>query len=194
MLHITKRVTHGGAERYYYRRRGFPIVRLYGAPGEPEFNSQYELVHSRIEASNPKNFTGLKRLQVEARSLRKLTDEDQMQHVASRVARSVNSRAKSQYKVVSEIDTKWVLQTIKDQSGLCAVSHLPFSYERGLTTKDKRNPFAPSVDRIDCSKGYLKKNCRIVLLAVNVALGAWGDEAFFEVCRAVVKRIEGNAV
>lgn len=116
------------------------------------------------------------------------TAEDIKRHVASRLSRSVNSRAIHQYRVPCEIDTAWVLRAIERQGGRCAVSGLPFSYERGLPTKDGRNPMAPSVDRIDNAKGYEKNNCRLVILAVNVALNLWGDDMFLRICRATLEK------
>lgn len=56
----------------------------------------------------------------------------------------------------------------------CAVTGIPFTGERiGLSS---RRPFAPSVDRIDSTKGYTVDNCRLVCYAVNLAMGEWGDD------------------
>jgi hypothetical protein len=40
------------------------------------------------------------------------------------------------------------------------------------------NPYRPSIDRIDSSKGYTKDNIRLVCSAVNIALHTWGLEVF----------------
>lgn len=50
--------------------------------------------------------------------------------------------------------------------------------------KRQRIPFSPSVDRIDCSIGYVPGNVRIVCLIVNFALSNFGDGAFHEMCEA----------
>lgn len=52
----------------------------------------------------------------------------------------------------------------------CAVTGLEFEFG------GSRNPFSPSIDRIDSSKGYQRGNVRIVVLAANLAMSNWGDE------------------
>lgn len=41
-----------------------------------------------------------------------------------------------------------------------------------------RDPYGPSFDRIDCSKGYTPENTRIVILAINIMLADWGTDVF----------------
>lgn len=48
------------------------------------------------------------------------------------------------------------------------------------TRKRHLNPFAPSLDRINCGGGYTKDNTRIVCVAVNVAINTFGDDVFFK--------------
>ena len=57
----------------------------------------------------------------------------------------------------------------------CAVTGAPFSME---IVKGKR-PYAPSIDRIECSDGYLPGNCRLVCVAVNFALNVWGEDVLW---------------
>lgn len=71
-----------------------------------------------------------------------------------------------------------------NSSGRCALTGLPFHTDRGVT----RHPFAISIDRMDSSKGYTLGNVRLVLLAVNLAMSHWGDEAFRSIARALVGR------
>ena len=54
--------------------------------------------------------------------------------------------------------------------GRCAVSGLPFVMEVG-------GPRIPSLDRKDSSKGYTRDNTRVVLFALNCAMGNWGQDA-----------------
>lgn len=194
MLHVTKRTNSDGIVRYYFKRRGYPMFRLYGEPNDPEFVDQYQFIMSRGPFDKPPHRGDVRKLQAHLDSLRRQTEEDKKYLAASRLARSVNSRARHQYQVCSEITTKWILDTIERQDGKCAVSGIPFSYDRGLPTKDRRNPRAPSVDRIDNARGYEKRNCRIVILAVNIALNLWGDELFLEVCQATLERSKTASV
>ena len=77
------------------------------------------------------------------------------------------------------------------EAGRCQLTDLPFDFMP--TNKTFRNPYAPSLDRIDSQKGYTKKNCRIVLAAVNDALGEHDDETLLPILEAMVKGIKKNA-
>lgn len=48
-----------------------------------------------------------------------------------------------------------------------------------------RNPNAPSVDRIDSSRGYTVDNCRLILWSLNRALNNYGEGYIFKIFRAV---------
>jgi hypothetical protein len=183
MKHVTQRVNSNGTIRYYFQRRGYPLLRIYGSPETADFQEQ-------VRAANGLSLNGsLTRAEKKAiqKRVRMAATIGRMEFVASRLARAVNNRARNQYKIACEIDTKWIIDTIKKQDGRCAVSGLPFCYRRRLPTKDRRNPRAPSVDRIDSSKPYTKRNCRIVLLAVNVAMNLWGDDLFVAICHATIE-------
>lgn len=67
-------------------------------------------------------------------------------------------------------------------TGRCAISNLPFSFGTQL-----HFPFAPSIDRIDSSLGYIQANCRFVLFAVNSFKGTGTDEDMFNITRAIVR-------
>jgi hypothetical protein len=58
----------------------------------------------------------------------------------------------------------------------CELTGIEFDWTR--FSKKTIRPMAASCDRIDSSKGYTLDNCRLVLFAVNCALGSWG-EAYF---------------
>lgn len=73
-------------------------------------------------------------------------------------------------------------------NGRCAVSGIAFSRFRPLNST--KRPWYPSLDRIDSSRAYTPDNCRFVCVAVNVAMGEWGEW----VLRAVTKAIgEGKS-
>lgn len=69
-------------------------------------------------------------------------------------------------------------------SGRCEVSGRKFSLIRPPGTS--RRPWAPSVDRIDCSKGYEADNCRLVCLIVNIAISEWGVPVLEELAQQLV--------
>lgn len=75
-------------------------------------------------------------------------------------------RAKIRKKPKFQITKLWIKRKLL--TGHCEVTGIGFDY-----TKPKphynANPFAPSLDRIDCSKGYTYKNTQVVIWAYNVA-------------------------
>jgi hypothetical protein len=66
--------------------------------------------------------------------------------------------------------------------GFCEVSGLSFNLAGGRTWD------SPSFDRIDPKKGYLYSNVRVVLHALNGAMGDWGEAKMLEIARAIMAR------
>lgn len=60
-----------------------------------------------------------------------------------------------------------------DTGWRCAVSGIPFD-------PPGKGPFAPSVDRIDASRGYQSGNVRVVCNIVNYAMNEWGEAALWK--------------
>jgi hypothetical protein len=77
------------------------------------------------------------------------------------------------------------------EAGHCQLTGLPFDFMP--SDKTHKNSHAPSLDRIDSQKGYTKENCRIVLSAVNDALGENDDKDILPILKALVKGLEKNA-
>jgi hypothetical protein len=50
-----------------------------------------------------------------------------------------------------------------------------------------RHPYAPSLDRIECSKGYTASNTRLVCVAVNFGMNEWGEDVYRELAKAAVE-------
>ena len=54
----------------------------------------------------------------------------------------------------------------------CFLSNIPYFQCK----KFSKNPFNPSIDRIDSNKGYTKENTRVVAACINNAMNEWGEE------------------
>jgi hypothetical protein len=63
----------------------------------------------------------------------------------------------------------------------CALSTIPFRKDERFY----RNPYRPSLDRIDTTKGYTHDNIRIVAYCVNAAMNEWGFGVLEEVSRGI---------
>ncbi|WP_305827046.1 hypothetical protein [Pseudomonas aeruginosa] len=68
----------------------------------------------------------------------------------------------------------------------CSVTGLPLSWKYdGI---GRANPWAPSIDRIDCSRGYEPGNVRAVCWAFNQMRGDFPDEVVATLAEAFVRR------
>jgi hypothetical protein len=72
------------------------------------------------------------------------------------------------------------------QGDRCALTGIPFEEP----VKGRNNPFVMSLDRIDSQGGYTQDNVRLVIFAMNAALGPWGEDVFRQVAAAYLDRIE----
>ncbi len=82
-----------------------------------------------------------------------------------------------------DLTHQWVLDRL--EAGVCELSGLPFFFRVG---KERPHPYAPSIDRIDSSKGYLQSNCRLVLWCLNAGMLDFGEEVAIAAWHAVLKR------
>jgi hypothetical protein len=75
--------------------------------------------------------------------------------------------------------------------GRCAVSGLEFS-STAVGAGRARHPFMPSLDQIEPSKGYTANNVRLVCVAANFAMNAWGLDTLISVAKGVIKKAAGE--
>ena len=75
-----------------------------------------------------------------------------------------------------DLTRDWLISEVDRNGYRCALSGIKFFAVH--EAKCFRNPFAPSIDRIDCSKGYTRDNVRILIFAMNVMLSDWGTQIF----------------
>lgn len=71
------------------------------------------------------------------------------------------------------------LYALGDKQGWrCALTGIPFD----CTNREAwNNPYTLAIDRLDNRDGYTLGNIRLVLHAMNVAIGPWGEDAFAEI-------------
>jgi hypothetical protein len=84
------------------------------------------------------------------------------------------------------ISADWIEEKLN--KGTCELTGLPFDFSPSKNTYF--NKYAPSLDRIDSGKGYIKDNVRVVLCAVNIALGQFTDEEMLPILKAMITGIE----
>ncbi len=91
------------------------------------------------------------------------------------LARALHSRAKKSAiasKLGCDITREDVTRMLAPMT--CSATGLPLNLD--WSGPGRRNPWAPSLDRIDPSKGYLQGNVRIVCVIFNLAKGDWMDD------------------
>jgi hypothetical protein len=80
------------------------------------------------------------------------------------------------------IDLAWV--RAKLEKGVCDLTGIPFVMD--TRRLEHRNPYSPSLDRRDNTKGYTKENCRVILWALNMGFADWGQEIYLKIARSLI--------
>lgn len=114
---------------------------------------------------------------------------DGIAYVPQNVARLLFCAARRNAKrrgVTFEIAESYVRHLVESCGGRCSVSGMKLNVTTDGTWT--RNPWAPSVDRIDAKRGYIEGNCRVVCVAANVALNEWGLDALRELFEGISQR------
>lgn len=86
-----------------------------------------------------------------------------------------------------EIDAHFIDRLLVDQGWLCAVSRVSLTAP-GDRSRYSKDPFAPSLDRIVPSLGYVPGNVRIVANIVNSAMSEWGLDNLMILIEAMNRR------
>ena len=94
------------------------------------------------------------------------------------------------------LDLPYLKRLWADQEGRCKVSGLPLVLPRNSLEWERRthDPWKPSLDRIDPTRGYLKGNVRFVSVMANLARQRFTDAEVLVFCRAVVAKEQGEVV
>jgi hypothetical protein len=79
----------------------------------------------------------------------------------------------------NELTPEWIMEKLK--TGVCEVTGLPFTY-----TLNARNPWSPSLDRIDPNIGYTLGNTRVVVWIYNAAKNVFTDADVHLMAQALI--------
>lgn len=161
---VQKFTDRHGCVRCYFRRVGYPRVALPAAPESADFVLAYNAAMKMVPGPNiPPPHKALI-------------------HKSVRIG---VSRARLRAKAIGvefNISKEWALGRIEDHGYRCELTGV--RYYSKEKEKSTYHPYAPSLDRIDCSKGYTKDNVRIILASVNLMLSDWGTPVFEAVSAA----------
>ena len=91
----------------------------------------------------------------------------------------------AKFELECDIDSGYLLDLWEEQGGICTLSGVPFNLTN-RNGKNYRDPYAPSVDRIDPTKGYVAGNVRLISTIANMCKSNWSDEVVIEFCRKVI--------
>lgn len=85
----------------------------------------------------------------------------------------VDKRVRKRHKGGGHVTARGLFLLMVEQRFRCAVTGIEFDLS---LTRGRAHPYAASVDRIDCARGYAPGNVRLVLLIANVAMNEWGEQ------------------
>ena len=95
-----------------------------------------------------------------------------------------NARSRKQ---ALDLDLAYLRALWEIQGGRCALSGRPMELPRNTRAweRDSHNPWKPSLDRIDSTKGYVQGNVRFVSMIGNYCKNRFTDTDVIEFCQAV---------
>jgi hypothetical protein len=103
---------------------------------------------------------------------------------AQRLMGNATKRAKTMGWPKPDFNTDYIYKKIKE--GYCEVTGIKFDLETEVRKSvHAKNPWVPSIDRIDSSKPYLKDNIKIVIFMYNVCKAEFSHEDVITFCKAV---------
>lgn len=78
---------------------------------------------------------------------------------------------------------------MKESAFHCPLSGIPFSSANQAKGDplSLRDPWAPSIDRIDNRQGYTRDNIRVICVAANMGMNAWGYDTLLRLANGIVR-------
>lgn len=110
------------------------------------------------------------------------SSKDEYSVVREYLRRARNRKDKGE----TNLTLEYLLEIWNQQKGICPITGIAM-VPVYTTTKDYRNPYHASLDRIDCSKGYIQGNVRFTTAIANMARNCWDDETLIDFCKKVAE-------
>lgn len=106
---------------------------------------------------------------------------------AQRLYGNAHKRAKIQGWPPPDFTSIWIEKKIL--AGVCEVTGIPFDLVgQATSTVHAKNPWVPSIDRIDSARPYMKDNVQLVVFMYNVCKAEFAHVDVVKFCRAVAAR------
>lgn len=103
---------------------------------------------------------------------------------AQRLYGNAQKRAKAQGWPAPNFGSLWIEEKII--AGVCEVTGIPFDLvAQASLASHAKNPWVPSIDRIDSSKPYLKDNVQIVVFMYNMCKAEFSHLDVVCFCKAI---------
>ena len=110
---------------------------------------------------------------------------------AQRLQGSAFKRAKKLNWPKPDFDTNWIHEKIL--KGYCEATGIKFDLEtEERKSGHTKNPWVPSIDRIDSSKPYLKENIQVVVFMYNMCKSEFTHDDVIKFCKAVKLNEDGK--
>ena len=113
-----------------------------------------------------------------------------LEHTITYLLAGARSRAAATGKPY-DLTRDWLRKRIV--GGVCEATGVPFG-KSGKGDTGSWGAFAPSLDRKNRSKGYTKRNVRVVVTAFNIGRNVWGDQVFETVARGYLETKRARTV
>ena len=110
---------------------------------------------------------------------------------AQRLHGNATRRAKDMGWPKPDFDSNWIYEKIK--IGFCEATGIKFDLvSETRSSNHAKNPWVPSIDRIDSSKPYLKNNVQVVVYMYNVCKAEFTHNDVLKFCMAIGENTHGE--
>ena len=153
---------------------------------KPETKNK-KLAANKIHKENNKEYyeTYSKNYYLKNKSKFSKNSQDRYASISGRSLALYNSSKRRAKKLNLEFDLSLARIEVSLMLGTCERTGLEFNLDP--SDKTWRNPFAPSIDRIDSFKGYVNQNIKVVVNMYNYGKGQHTDDEFIRFCHAVAR-------